>query len=207
VACRRPLHQQRGNDLRLRWLDSSSDGPRANATAGRPLFMSPHGGQEPAIKAIEPEAQSVGGTDGLVSRGNRFSRSDLLWRPLPQHRRQRPPSHQHRTSERRPPQSATAGPHSRSHYENENGTVLEHEYHPRGVRHVMQPTAQGGPRRGRPAHGTTAAWGGGRTGAPCPSSSSSPSPAWLEDASSAQLEDAPLPRAQEEEAGRRPMWR
>jgi hypothetical protein len=54
VARRRPLHQQRDNDLRLGWLDSSSDGLRANATAERPSFTSPHGGREPAIKAKEP---------------------------------------------------------------------------------------------------------------------------------------------------------
>jgi hypothetical protein len=37
--------------------------------------------------------------------------------------------------------------------------VPEHECRPRGVRHVVrppvQPTAQGGPRRGRPVHGAT----------------------------------------------------
>jgi hypothetical protein len=49
--------------------------------------------------------------------------------------------------------------------------------------------------------------GGGRTAAPCLSSSSLPSPAWLEDASSAELEDAFLPRMPEEEAGRRPTRR
>jgi hypothetical protein len=39
--------------------------------------------------------------------------------------------------------------------------VLEHEYRPRGVRRVerppVQPTVQGGPGRGRPTRGTTAA--------------------------------------------------
>jgi hypothetical protein len=63
VARRRPLHQQRDNDLRLGRLDSSSDGPRANATAEGPSFTSPHGRREPAIKAKEPEAPSAGGTD------------------------------------------------------------------------------------------------------------------------------------------------
>jgi hypothetical protein len=46
--------------------------------------------------------------------------------------------------------------------------------------------------------------GGGRTVAPCPGSSSSPSPTWLEDASSVDLEDDFLPRMPEEEAGRWP---
>jgi hypothetical protein len=105
------------------------------------------------------------------------------------------------------PQSAPAGPHSRSRHKNENGTVPEHENRPRGVRRVVQPTAQGGPGRGRPARGTIDARGGGWTAAPCPSSSSSPSPAWLEDASSTELDDAFLPRAPEEEASRRPTWR
>jgi hypothetical protein len=36
-------------------LCSSSDGPRADATAGRLSFASPRGGREPDIKAKEPE--------------------------------------------------------------------------------------------------------------------------------------------------------
>jgi hypothetical protein len=47
----------------------------------------------------------------------------------------------------------------------------------------------------------------GRNAATWPGSSSSPSPAWLEDASSAELEDVFLPRMPEEEAGRRPTQR
>jgi hypothetical protein len=54
------------NDLHLGRQDSSSDGPRANATAGRPSFTSPHRGREPAIKAKEPETRSAGGADGLI---------------------------------------------------------------------------------------------------------------------------------------------
>jgi hypothetical protein len=49
--------------------------------------------------------------------------------------------------------------------------------------------------------------GGGQTAAPWPGSSSSPSPAWLEDASSVELEDALLPRMSEEEAGHQPTRR
>jgi hypothetical protein len=49
--------------------------------------------------------------------------------------------------------------------------------------------------------------GGGWTAAPWPGSSSSPSPAWLEDASSVELEDAFLPRMTKEEASRRPTRR
>jgi hypothetical protein len=59
-------HCSSDNDLRLGRQDSSSDGPRANATVGRPSFTSPHGGQEPAIKAKEPEARSAGGIDGVI---------------------------------------------------------------------------------------------------------------------------------------------
>jgi hypothetical protein len=62
-----------------------------------------------------------------------------LWRPPPQHRRQRPPAHQHRTGKRRPPQSAPVGPHPCPRHKNENGTVPEHEYRPRGVRHIVRP--------------------------------------------------------------------
>jgi hypothetical protein len=79
VAHRRPLHQQRGSNLRLGRQDSSNDGPTANATAGWPSFTSPHGGREPAIKAKEPEAQSVGGTDGVVGGSNHFSRGSLTY--------------------------------------------------------------------------------------------------------------------------------
>jgi hypothetical protein len=45
------------NDLRLGRLDSSSDCPRANATANRPSPPSPYEGREPAIKAKEPEVR------------------------------------------------------------------------------------------------------------------------------------------------------
>jgi hypothetical protein len=37
------------------------------------------------------------------------------------------------------PKSAPAGPHSRPRHRNKNGTVLEHEYRPRGVRRVVRP--------------------------------------------------------------------
>jgi hypothetical protein len=186
------------NDLRLGRQDSCSDGLRANAAAERPSFTSPRGGREPAIKAKEPEARSAGGTDGLVGESShRCGGKPLQWQPPPQHRRQRPPAHQHRTSKRRPLSSAPAGPHSRSRHENENGAVLEHEYRPRGVRRVVRPPDAAG--HSRP--------GGGRNAAPWPGSSRSPSPAWLEDASSAEMEDALLPRMTEEEAGRQPTLR
>jgi hypothetical protein len=104
----------------------------------------------------KPSKPKSRGSDRRWRRRSR-RRRNLLWRPPPQHRRQRPPAHQHRTSERRSPQSAPAGPHCRSRHENENGTVPEHEYHPRGVQRVVQPTVHGGPGRGRPARDTTIA--------------------------------------------------
>jgi hypothetical protein len=93
VARRRPLHQQRDNDLHLGRLDSSSNGLRANATAERPSFTSPHGEREPTIKAKEPEVRSIGGTDGLIGGGNRCGGKPHQRRPPLQHRRQQPPAH------------------------------------------------------------------------------------------------------------------
>jgi hypothetical protein len=72
--------------------------------------------------------------------------------------------------------------------------VSEHEYRPHGVRRVVRPPDV--------ADGTRRTWtwptrarhdrrpGGGRTAAPWLGSSSSPSPAWLEDVTSTGLEDA-----------------
>jgi hypothetical protein len=76
-------------------------------------------------------------------------------------------------------------------------TVSEHEYRHCGVRCVVRPP--GAASRSRPD--------GGRNAAPWPGSSSSPSPVWLEDASSAELEDGFHPQMPEEEAGRQPMRR
>jgi hypothetical protein len=53
-------------------LCSSSDGPRANATAGWLSFVSPREGRELAIKAKEPEARSAGDANDLVG-GETFS--------------------------------------------------------------------------------------------------------------------------------------
>jgi hypothetical protein len=139
-------------------------------------------------------------------------RRNLLWLPPPQHRRRQPPAHQHRTSERRPPKSAPAGPHSRSRHENENGTVPEHEYRPHGVRRIVQPMAQGGHGHDRPAHGATdtrAADGQPRS-APAVGggTESSARAAQTEEPDTRQLPaprtaNAPLPRSLREGAGRR----
>jgi hypothetical protein len=80
----------------------------------------------------------------------------------------------------------------RPRHENENGTVPEHEYRPRGVRRVVRPSGAAG--HSRPDRRWNVA--------PWPGSSSSPSSAWLEDASSAELEDGFHPQMPEEEAGR-----
>jgi hypothetical protein len=128
------------DDLRLGRLDSSSDYLRANATVKMPSLTSPCEGREPTIKAKEPEVRSAGGTDDLVGGGNRFCKGKPhLWKPPPQHRRQQPPARQHHTGERRPPQCAPAGPHSRPRHRCEDEAIPEHEHRPRGVRHVVRP--------------------------------------------------------------------
>jgi hypothetical protein len=145
---------------------SVSDGKTAAATAsGQTLLLEvprprPHTRGED--KPPRPKSRR---SDHRWRRRSR-RRRNLLWLPPPQHRRRQPPAHQHRTSEHRPPQSAPAGPHSRSHRKNENGTVSEHEYCPRGVRRVVRPPGAAG--HSRPD--------GGRNAAPWPGSSSSPSP-------------------------------
>jgi hypothetical protein len=99
----------------------------------------------------------VGSTDGLVG-GEAFSSCH--------HVSTDGGVHQHRTSERRPPQSAPAGPHSHPRHESEDR---------------------------------------GRNVAPWLGSNSSPSPAWLEGASSAELEDGFHPQKLEDEVARRPV--
>jgi hypothetical protein len=110
-------HCSSNNDLRLGRQDSSSDGPRANATAGRPSFTSPRGGREPAIKAKESEARSAGGVDSVVGRET-LSGCHHLSTDDNGHL----PTNTTPASDGRP-QSAPAGPHSRSRYKNGNGTV------------------------------------------------------------------------------------
>jgi hypothetical protein len=71
-----PPHRRACGTTSSGWLAgdlcSSSDGPKANATAGRLSFASPRGGREPDIKAKEPEAWSADGADDLVG-GEAFS--------------------------------------------------------------------------------------------------------------------------------------
>jgi hypothetical protein len=86
----------------------------------------------------------------------------------------------------------------------------KHEHRPRGVRRAGRPSsAADGARRtwtwpARARHDRRP--DEGRKAAPCPRSSSSPSPAWLEDAS-AGLEDAFLPQTLGEEKGHQPTRR
>jgi hypothetical protein len=88
--------------------------------------------------------------------------------------------------------------------------TLGHEHRPRGARRARQPSG--------PAVGARKTWtwsartwcdhrsDRGRNVAPWLGSSSSPSPAWLKEAS-AGLEDAFLPQTPGEEKGYRPTWR
>jgi hypothetical protein len=131
-----------------------------------------------ANQILKPKSRrSVRGWHG---RSRRW-KSLPLQLPPPQHRRRRPPVHQHRTGRRRPLQSALAGPHSHPRHENENG--------------VRPPGAAGHHRLDK-----------GRNVAPWLGSNSSPSPAWLGGASSAELEDGFHPQKLEE-AGRQPTRR
>jgi hypothetical protein len=159
------------NDLRSGQLNSSSDDRRADAAATRPSPASPLEGRGQAIKAKEPEPRSADGTDDLVG-GETFSGCHHLSTD----------GGVHLPTNTAP---ASAG-HPKAHRQvltpvlttkTRKGIVPEHEYRPRGVRRVVRPSGVAG--RSRPDKG--------RNAAPWPGSSSSPSPAWLEDASSAEL--------------------
>jgi hypothetical protein len=151
-------HYSSVNDLRLGRQDSCSDGLRANAAAGGPSPTSPHEGRGQAAKAEEPEVRPQ--VAPTIS-----SRRNLLWLPTAQHRRRQPPAHQHRTNERRPPQSAPPDPHSsppgragtdlrvEASCRSEDKTIQGHERRPSGVRRLG---------RSPGAHGATAARTAGR---------------------------------------------
>jgi hypothetical protein len=88
VARRQPLHQQRDNDLRLGRLDSSSDGLRANATAERASFTSPHGDENTLLKpksrrsgaqvalTVSSAEATTAAVGSLTSGGHHFSTGD-----------------------------------------------------------------------------------------------------------------------------------
>jgi hypothetical protein len=160
VARRRPLHQQRDNDLRLGRLDSSSDGLKAYTTAERPSFTSPHGGRELAIKAKEPEAPSVGGTDGLVSGGNRFDRGSLTYgnHHLSTDDSGHLPTNTALASGGRPKahrQVLTPVLATRTRTGPSQNTSTALAIYDMLCDPLVQPTAQGGRGRGWPAHGAT----------------------------------------------------
>jgi hypothetical protein len=135
VARRRPLHQQRDNDLRLGRLDSSSDCLRANTTVKRPSLTSPHEGREPSIKAKEPEVRSAGGTDGLVCRGNNFGRGSLTYGD---HHLSTNDSG-HLPTNTAPANGGRPNAHRQVLTPVLAEVVLEHEHRPRGVRRVVRP--------------------------------------------------------------------
>jgi hypothetical protein len=143
-----------GNNLRPGWQNSYSNGFRADAAAER---LSPTKDENQPFKPGGRRSRGAGGADGLDG-GEAFSSCHHLSTDGG--------VHQHRTSERRPPQSALAGPHSRPRHESED----------RGW--------------------NVAPWLG---------SNSSPSLAWLEGASSTELEDGFHPQKLEEEVASRPV--
>jgi hypothetical protein len=170
------LYSSRDNDLHLGRLNSSSDDLRTNAAVKRPSPTSPHEGRGQAVKAEESE----GAVRGIEPTDTAPANSG------------RPKAHRQVLA----PVLAEAVP--------------EHEYRPRGVRRAGRPPgAADGVRRtwtwlARARHDRRP--DEGRKAAPWLGSSSSPSPAWLEDAS-AGLEDAFLPQTLGEEKGHRPTRR
>jgi hypothetical protein len=170
------LCSSRDNDLHLGRLNSSSDDLRTNAAVKRPSPMSPHEGRGQAVKAEESEGADRGFEPTDAAPANSG----------------RPKAHRQVLT----PVLAEAAP--------------DHEHRPRGVRRAGRPPgAADGVRRTWtwPAHARhDRRPDEGQKAAPCPGSSSSPSPAWLEDASTG-LEDAFLPQTLGEENGHRPTRR
>jgi hypothetical protein len=170
------LCSSRDNDLHLGRLNSSSDDLRTNAAVNRPSLTSPHEGRGQAVKAKESEGADRGFEPTDTAPANSG----------------RPKAHRQVLT----PVLAKAAP--------------EHEHRPRGVRHAGRPPgAADGARRtwtwpARARHDRCP--DEGRKAAPCPGSSSSPSLAWLEDAS-VGLEDAFLPQTLGEEKCHRPTQR
>jgi hypothetical protein len=164
--------------------------PRANATAGRPSFTSPRGGRELAIKAKESEAQSAGGTDSAIG-GETFSGCHHLSTDDSGHL---------------PTNTAPAS----------GGR-------PKAHRQVLAPVLAMRTRTGPPQNTSTALAAYDMLCDPRCSRPQSPGQrtecctlarqqqfafhAWLEDASSVELEDGFLPRMTEEEAGHQPTQR
>jgi hypothetical protein len=178
-----------------RWLAaahsvSSSDDLRADAAATRLSFASPRGGREPDIKAKEPE---VGPRVALtVSSAEKLSPAATTSAPTVAS-----------TCPPTPHQRAPAAP-KRTGRSSLPSSPRKREWdHPRTrvppLRRTTCCETPGAAGHRRPDRG--------RNAAPWLGSSSSPSPAWMEDASSAELEDGFHPQMPEEEAGRQPTRR
>jgi hypothetical protein len=147
------LCSNRDNDLHLGQLNSSNNDLRTNATVKRPSPTSPHEGRGQAAKAEESEGADRG-----------FEPTDTA-----------------------PANSGCPKAHRQVLTPALAEAATEHEHRPRGARRVGQPYgAADGARK-------TWTWSArarhdrcpdeGRKAAPCPGSNSSPSPAWLEEAS------------------------
>jgi hypothetical protein len=136
------------NNLRLGRLNSSSDDLMANAAVGRPSPTSPHEGRGQAVKAEEPEVQPQ--VVPTVSSAEKPSLAATTSAPMTA-----------ATCPPTPHQRATAAP-KRTGRSSLPFSPRERERDrprtrlpPSRRRRVVQPTAQGGPGRGRPAHGAT----------------------------------------------------
>jgi hypothetical protein len=175
-----------GNDLRPGRQDSCSNGFRANAAAER---LSPTKDENQPFKPGGQRSRGVGGVGDLVGRETFSGCCHLDTAPAGAGR---PKAHRQVLA----PALAEA--------------ALEHEHHPRDARRAGQPYGA--------AVGARKTWtwpactrrdhrpDRGQNVAPWLGSSSSPSPAWLKEAS-AGLEDAFLPQTPGEEKGYRPTRR
>jgi hypothetical protein len=172
VARRQPLQQQR-------W-------PQGECYRWKALVHVPHGGREPTIKAKELEAWSAGGVDGVVG-GETFSGCHHLNTDggihLPANTA---PASAGRPKAHRQVLTLVLATKTRTGPSQNTSTALA------AYDMLCDPPGVAG--HSRPDRG--------RNAAPWLGSSSSPSPAWLEDASSAELEDGFHPQMPEEEAGR-----
>jgi hypothetical protein len=135
VARRRPLLQQRGNDLRLERQDSDSDDLRANVVVRRPSPTTPHEGRGRAVKAKESEIR-------------------------PQMAPQPAPADPHSS----PRRWADIDLHAEASCRSRDKTIQEHERRPSGVRRLGQSPGAHGATAARTMGGqprSTPAVGGG----------------------------------------------
>jgi hypothetical protein len=174
-------------------LCSSNDGPRTDAAAGRLSFASPRGGREPDIKAKEPEvgprvALTVLSAEKLSPAATTSAPTVTSTCPPTPH--QRAPAAPKRTDRSSLPSS------SRKREWDRPRTRVPPSRRTTCWDTPPPPPGAAGHRR----------LDKGRNVAPWLGSNSSPSPAWLEGASSAELEDGFHPQTLEE-VGRRPTRR